>query len=432
MLVATACGSPAPTATPEPAATAGATASARPAASGGGSECPSVRPAAPKGETATAKVLAEGTNQAPRVSGVVYPRPQHEGNPWSQWGQGIVLPDGRFLSAIGDHQGVDGNSYLYVFDPQGGELTRFSDVATPLGHRRGGFGYGKVHAQMVQPNCDEVIVATYWGTRKGLKYGGGYTGDHLMSVDTATLQVTDLGVPVPNRGITSLGAHGDLVYGEAVDPEGRPGDDNDDTGTFFVFDTQSRKVTYAKDDTRHIGFRNMAVDGDGRAYLAMKDGGLLRYEPGGELVEHDQRLPDGWLRASTVPTEDGTVYAVTRQPERYVAILADGSIDDLGAASGYIASMALSQDGSEFYVIPGAHGDSWEKGTPLLAVDVETGREREVVRLAPLVQKGLGLTPGGTYNIAVDRATGRIFVGLNAGTTSDEPWGEVVLVTVEP
>ncbi|WP_432560103.1 hypothetical protein [Granulicoccus sp. GXG6511] len=388
--------------------------------------------APPQGPKATGKVLSERTGQAPQVTGVVYPRPDHEGNPWSQWGQGIVLSDGRFLSAIGDHLGVDGNSYLYVFDPDTQELTRFSDVASPIGHRAGEFGYGKVHAQMVQPNCDEVVVATYWGTRRGLTYEGGYTGDHLLSVNTQTLEVTDLGVPVASRGITSLGGHGDLVYGEAVDPEGRPGGDKADTGTFFAYDTRTRNVTFSADDPRHIGFRSMAVDGTGRAYLAMKDGGLLRYEPGSGLTPHEDRLPAGWLRASTAPAADGTVYAVTREPERYVAIRSDGSIDDLGAASGYIASVALSADETELFVVPGAHGDAWKQGTPLLAVDVATGREREVVKLAPVVEKGLGLTPGGSYNVAVDGSSGRVFVGLNAGTTSNEPWGEVVLVTVEP
>ena len=40
----------------------------------------------------------------------IYPHPDYEGNPWSQWGQGIVAPTGRYYSAIGDHLGADGNS----------------------------------------------------------------------------------------------------------------------------------------------------------------------------------------------------------------------------------------------------------------------------------------------------------------------------------
>ena len=68
------------------------------------------------------------------------PDPAYEGNPWSQWGQGIVLADGRFLSAIGDHCGEDGNSYLYSYDPATSTLTQFADVlsiAGPRGRRLG-------------------------------------------------------------------------------------------------------------------------------------------------------------------------------------------------------------------------------------------------------------------------------------------------------
>ncbi|MGH3650186.1 MAG: hypothetical protein ACRDU9_05700, partial [Acidimicrobiia bacterium] len=62
------------------------------------------------------------------VSGAVYPHPDYEGNPWSQWGQGIVVDDGRFFSAIGDHLGVDGNSYIYEYDPDENTLTMVGDV----------------------------------------------------------------------------------------------------------------------------------------------------------------------------------------------------------------------------------------------------------------------------------------------------------------
>ncbi|MBK8460977.1 MAG: hypothetical protein IPL43_13010 [Micropruina sp.] len=67
-----------------------------------------------------------------------------------------------------------------------------------------------------------------------------------------------------------------------------------------------------------------------------------------------------------------------------------------------------------------------------MAVNVTTGKERVVAELEPLVKERLGLVLGGSYNVAVDRRSGRIFVGFNAGATSDNPWGEVVLLTVEP
>lgn len=413
---------------PSPVVPVSPVASPRSADPSGG--CTPTEPAVAEGPSAEVTVLAEGGNGSPRVEGVVYPRPDYAGRLWSQWGQGLVLSDGRFLSAIGDHQGVDGNSFLFVHDPRSGRLTRFADVLSQVDHDAGAFGYGKIHAQMVEVACDQVVFATYWGTRDGLSYGGSYTGDWLFSIDPATLALQPLGVPVPEHGIPSLAAHDGLVYGEAVDPRGRAGEEPGDVGEFFVYDPERREVVYRSADPRHIGFRSIAVDAAGRAFVAMPDGGLLRYDPGGQLVVHGESLPAGWLRAAAEPAADGTVFAVTTQPERYVALRADGSIDDLGPAEGYTASIALSPSGEELLVVPGAHGGG--PGGRLLAVDVSSGEERLVVDLGPLVQQGLGLALAGSYNLAVDENTGRIYIGFNAGTTADNPWGEVVLVTVDP
>ena len=54
--------------------------------------------------TATAVTLQEPGPDRAGVEAVVYPRPDYEGRPWSQWGQGFALEDGRFLSAIGDNK----------------------------------------------------------------------------------------------------------------------------------------------------------------------------------------------------------------------------------------------------------------------------------------------------------------------------------------
>ncbi|MBK8460976.1 MAG: hypothetical protein IPL43_13005 [Micropruina sp.] len=270
--------------------------SAEPTTSASTGSCAPTTPVPAQGPAAQMQVLAEGGQGGPRVSGVVYPRPTYQGRLWSQWGQGVVLDDGRFISAIGDHQGVDGNSFLFVYEPDG-RLTRISDVLSLVDHQKGSFGYGKIHAQLVKVACDLVVFGTYWGTRTDLRYSGSYTGDHLFSLNTSTWSIESLGVPIPEHGIPSLAGHGGLVYGEAADPRGRPAGQSGDVGEFFVFDPNSRKVVYRSDDPRHIGFRSMGVDSEGRAFLAMPKGGLLRYVPGGELTV----LGDRWAPAGCEP-----------------------------------------------------------------------------------------------------------------------------------
>jgi hypothetical protein len=389
---------------------------------------------APAGPSAQTVVLREADANGPRVDAVVYPRPDHEGRPWSQWGQGLVLPDGRVLSAIGDHQGRDGNSYLYVFDPGTGRLTQFADVLSNLPHRPGEWGYGKIHAQMVSGPCGDVYVATYWGTRDGMSLSANYRGDVLFRLDPATLKLESLGTPIEGHGLPSLATYAPdgVLYGEAVDPARSDPETIGERGAFFVYDTRRDEMTFRSDDDRHVQFRSVLVDGDGTAYLADDSGHLLVYEPGaGELAEHPVPLPGGgMLRAATAPAADGTVYGATSGPDQLFALRPDGQVSDLGSLPSYTTSLALHPDGSRFFFVPGAHGDSPELGTPLVAVDTRTGQRSTLVELAGLAEEQLSLTLGGTYNVTVDPSGERVYVGFNAGASRDDPWGEIVLVVV--
>jgi hypothetical protein len=372
---------------------------------------------------------------------VRYPRPERQAKLWTQWGQGLVLPDGRFLSAMGDHAGADGNSYVFVYDPAAQRLTRIGDVLSHTDHVPGGWGFGKIHGQIVAGRCGEAYFATYWGTRADVEYTSTYRGDVLFRLDPATLEMRSLGVPLEKHGIPSLAGSSrrGLLYGEAADPT--PATDlGREQGAFFVYDTTSQRVVFRSDETEHTLFRNVMVDAKGRAYVAREGGRLLMYEPGAErLVPLDVELPGGgMLRASTRPAPDGTVYGVTQplgQPEdprhEFFAFTPDGEVRGLGRARGYTASLALDQDGSRLYYVPGAHGDSAAQGTPVIAVDTHTGEQQVVARLDELAEQHLGLTLGGSYNVAFDAERDRLYVGLNAGTDPDNPWGEVVLAVVD-
>ena len=197
--------------------------------------------------------------------------------------------DGRFLSAVGDHLGVDGNSYLYEFDPATGNLTLIGDVLSMVDHQPGAWGYGKIHAQMVEGPCGEVYTSTYWGTRRDLVYDRGYTGDLLLRLDPAARTTSVLGVPVPGHGTPSMGGSSalGLLYGEATDPASEP-----DAGLFFVHDVATGETTIVDDSPDHVGFRSLAVDADGRALFTMPAGHVTRYDPAtNELTQLDGHAP---------------------------------------------------------------------------------------------------------------------------------------------
>ena len=390
-------------------------------------------PTSPEPTQSAAGAPEEAASLEPVVTVLRYPQPDGPGAPWSHWGQGLVLDDGRFLSAMGNHLGEDGASFLYVFDPVTEELTEVADLASVIGGDPS-WGYGKVHGQIVAGAGGDAYLATYWGTRNDLTYTPSYQGDVLLRVDTGTLDVESLGVVLPEHGIPSLGGSpdGSTVFGEAVDPVRSEGAEGD-VGAFVAYDTVSGEVVFRSDTDDHVGFRSVMVDADGTAYLAGDEGRLLVYEPGAsELTEHPERLPGGgWLRAATFPTDDGTVFGVTRSPEELFAMESDGSLRPLGPAQGYTTSMAAEPDGSRVYYVPGAHGGQPELGAPVVAVDAASGEQTTLTRLADHVADDLGLVVSGSYSVTLDDAADRLFVMLNAGMSEDDPWGEVVLTVID-
>jgi hypothetical protein len=367
-----------------------------------------------------------------RVEGAVYPRPDYEGNPWTQWGQGLALADGRFLSAIGDHLGPDGNSYVFEYDPNTGTLATVADLVSYVDHTPGSWGYGKVHGQMVNGPCGEVYFASYWGTNRDLVYDDSYRGDILFRIDPDRRTMSALGVPVEEHGIPSLASAPELglVYGEAIDPVLESEDL--DAGPFFVFDTTTDEVIFEGPPTPHSGFRNIMVDGQGRAYYAIGGSELAVYDPATNAVTtHPEQMPGLWLRASTAPAPDGRVFAVTRDPDAFFVLHPDGQIEPLGNPVEYTASMAVDPEGDYFYFMPDAHGDAWAFGGALTRVDTRTGEQEVVAELNPLAEAGLGYRLGGTFGVAVSPAGDTVYIGANVGPLgADDGFGEVALLVV--
>ena len=93
---------------------------------------------------------------------------------------------------------------------------------------------------------------------------------------------------------------------------------------------------------------------------------------------------------------------MTQDPPVFFALRPDGSIEELGAAPGYIASLAMKPTGASSTSCPAPTATAGRSGTPLMALDTATGALTAVVELNPLAEAALGLTVGGTYYIALD------------------------------
>ena len=352
---------------------------------------------------------------------VEYPLPEYEAKTWSQWGQGAIGADGSFISAVGDHRGPDGNSFFYAYDPETSTMTRFADVLSLVDHRPGDFGYGKVHAQMVVGACGNVYAHTYWGTRRDLETES-YQGDLLLRMDTATIEV--LGVTAEGRGTASMAGNSDgtLLFLETVEPEEK-------IPELVVYDVLARRPVNSVTEP-HIGNRALAVGGDDRVYFSASDSRLSVYNHGdGTVTDIGDSIPGKFLRAATSPRADGSMVGVTRDPNEFFILNPDGSVDPLGSAAGYTASLAISEDGQHVYYVPGAHGNSGDLGTPVIELDVETGQQTNLVGLFDAAQELLGVRLGGSYNVVLDSQARRLYVGLNAGE-GEETFGRVFLAII--
>jgi len=119
-------------------------------------------------------------SEPPKVHFAAFPRPDYAGNPWSQWGAGLVASNGRYYAAIGDHFGKDGNAYVYEFDPAGIRLRCVGDVQTAVGHVPGSWGHGKIHSRITEAGDGFIYMTSYWGSSRNIVFDANYRGSVIL------------------------------------------------------------------------------------------------------------------------------------------------------------------------------------------------------------------------------------------------------------
>lgn len=388
------------------------------------------RPGLAFAEGASVTLESIGEESGLALYAAEYPLPGPTDGLWSQWGQGIVSSvNERHYSAVGDHLGPDGNSYLYEYEPATRTLRLVADVLSLTDHESGAWGYGKIHSQMVEDACGSIWAFTYWGTRTGIEYRNGYAGDLLLEIDPDRRTVASHGALVRERGVPSLVVTPDGRYlvGESVDAES-------DDGDLVVVDTSTASVVDIVDDPDHIGFRSLAVDHQGRVLFSTATGTLRALSPEtGDVVDTGIIVPGEepeFLRAATPLSPDGGFVGVSQYSFDLFAVDSNGNVEVVGNAGEYTASLASTPDGHRVFWMPGAHGDAWEMGAPVLQLDPASGEVTELVSLVEPFETSLGLRPGGSYSITYHE--GSLIVGVNASPLDDDSgFGTVVLVVIE-
>ncbi len=254
----------------------------------------------------------------------------------------------------------------------------------------------------------------------------------------------NLGPIFDNHGFPSTALRGNLLYDGGRDPY------NETAGVFVVYELNQKKVIFTGlADNRA---RNMMVDKDGNAFIARNGNGLAKYDAKTNTLvtlknSSGQDVVFPWfgrLRASTRQASNGWIYGATDTTKELKDL--NGGIEtnklfkfnpqtyeivELADAWDYTASVALDPAERYMYYIPGAHGKSWEMGTPVLQFDVETKQHKVIAFLKDFFVVNKGYTLGGTYGLTLDKEGKRLFVSMNASKAGDKTAGfgsPVVLV----
>lgn len=370
----------------------------------------------------------EGISVAARPPEVRFHRfaglPDHgQGTLWSSWGDGWIADDGRYYTAFGNHLDPEGEAYVYQYDSRTGAVRRLVEARSLLPEPRERYAAGKIHNRIQQAADGWLYFATYWGkVPTAAQYEAGRTGGLLLRYDPRRGVTESLGPPVPGQSFPAslLDRERDRLFLLA-----------DRSGDLVHYDLAERRVVFHGAGERQQGNRDLFLDREGNIYFSAPDGALMRYRPDSRAVERTRaRLPQlrgeagRFLRASTRPARDGTVYGMTRDGALFAFDPAAETLRELGEnwpGGQYVAVVELSPDERHLYYCPGAHGQAAGLGVPVVRYEIATGRREVVAFLGPELQRRYAYNCGGTYNLKVTPDGSRLYITFNGAPVPTEP-----------
>jgi hypothetical protein len=364
----------------------------------------------------------------PTVDFLYYPGQTYPGQPWSNWGDGLVA-GGKYYSSIGDHRAIgakddgpygNGTARVFEYDPGARTLRRLLDVAQTLALPEGHYTPGKIHSRLDLGHDGKLYFSTHRGAEKAAIDRYHYQGDWILGCvpRTGKAEVVVRG-PVPGHSIPCgiLDPERLIFYGGTA-----AGLDAPVQGIqFFAYDVERRRLLYSGPDgpARYL----FLARSTGRVYYVpgAGEGPLMRFDPavGGPPLKVGG--PIG-VRAATEETPRGYVYTISSGQGASDATVwsfdtRTETIARIGSAAvgteAYVASIDADPTGQYVYYIPGAHGSSDRDGSPVVQLDVTNGRKKVIAFLHPFFQEKYGLTLKGTYSTAVSAGGAALYITWN-------------------
>lgn len=354
---------------------------------------------------------------------------------WSSWGNGCLASNGKYYTAIGDHEGYNGNSFLYEYDPAADTLKKVVDVAEVIRQKPGEYGHGKIHAQ-VHEYKGALYFTTYWGKQRQVQdaYTKGYKGSILFRYDLRSRALGNLGAIAPKKGLpaSTLDPNRGLLYFYGVE---------NDKGDVVVYDLNKRSVKFQGGAEFTAEHRSFLQTKDGKVYFSDHNGKLFFYDPDKNVVFPSTFVLPGsknTLRASSAPTSNGIIFGMTRAGRLFAFNPAKQMLKDLGPNfldGDYTAVIVLSPDEKYLYYAPGAHGSAAEAGTPIIQYRIQTGERKVIAFLRDSFLRKANYFIAGNYNMQIDSKGSTLYCTFNGSKTGSgkkqEEFGLPSLVVIQ-
>jgi sugar lactone lactonase YvrE len=337
---------------------------------------------------------------------------------WSSWGDIGVASDGSVYCAVGDHgddAGGDARCFVYRWDPARKALTQVVDLNKVVPPRKGQPAWSKVHAKIDEgPDGKIYFSATLNdGNRAGqpaFRWTKELPGGQLYRYDPKTGKTAVFASLPPARcTATSLLDRRRGVWWCNLESGGN---------ALWALDLKTGKEVFkAPAGSTHFN-RAFALASDGAAYFN-GDAGLWKADPAAKTVARTKSAFAGsvGMRAATRESKGGAIYGATHRPARLFRYLpAKDELTDLGPAwlkGDYVTAMDLSADERFLYYLPGAHGEAFRYGTPVVQYEIATGRRKVLAFLAPAFEKEHAYVPAGTYGVKLSADGGTLYVNFN-------------------
>ena len=338
---------------------------------------------------------------------------------WSSWGDIGIAQDGRVYCGIGDHgKDVEGDArcFIYCWDPKSKSLEQVVDMNKVVAPKVGQPAWSKVHAKIDEGADGKIYfnATLNAGSRAGdeqYHWNEQLPGGQLYQYDPATGKtVVFTSLPPKRCSATSrLDRERNIWW---CNLEAGDGD------ALWGFDLNTRKPVFQSPDGTVAFNRNFVLTADG-SILFNGEGGVWKYDATlKSLAKTGATFSDALgMRASTRESSSGVIFGSTyKTNELFQYDVATHQVKMLGPnwlTGQYTTVMILSPDERFVYYLPGAHGKAFLHGTPVVQLDVATGRRKVLAFLAETMAEKIGYVPGGTYGIKLSSDGSTLFVNFN-------------------